>query len=72
MEDLYGASLNLEKLFSRPSFYDIAWFSNFATGPYLDPATTSENILRIHSIDAIMHYLIADHLYGCFSCLRRL
>ena len=49
-----GASLILEKLFSRSSSYDMACFSIFASGPHLDPTTTSENILRRPSIDTII------------------
>ena len=49
-----GASLILEKLFSRSSFYDIACFSILASGPHLDVTITSENIFRSSSIDAII------------------
>ena len=49
-----GASLILEKLFSRSSFYDIACFSILASGPHLDVTITSQNILRSSSIDAII------------------
>ena len=64
-----GASLILEKIFSRSSFYDMTCFSIFASGPHLDPTTTSENILRRSSIEAIT--LIVDHLFGCLSCFSR-
>ena len=40
-----GASLILEKLFSRSSFYDIACFSILASGPDLDATITTENIM---------------------------
>ena len=53
-----GASLILEKLFSRSSFYDITYFSIFASGSRLDPTITSVNILRRSSIDNVV-----DHLY---------
>ena len=49
-----GASLILEKLFSRSSFSDIACFSILANEPYLDATITSENIFRSSSIDAII------------------
>ena len=49
-----GDSLILEKLFSRSSFYDIACFSIFASGPHFDATITSENIFRSSSIDAII------------------
>ena len=49
-----GASLILEKRFSRSSFYDIACFSILVSGPNLDTAITSENIFRSSSIDAII------------------
>ena len=49
-----GASLILDKLFSRSSFYDMACFSIFASGPHLDPTTTSKKILRRYSIKAII------------------
>ena len=39
-----GASLILEKFFSRSNFYDIACNSILASGPRLDAAITSENI----------------------------
>ena len=45
-----GASLILEKFFSRCSFYDMVWISIFASAPHLDAATTSENILIGSSI----------------------
>ena len=38
------ASLILEKLFSRSSFYDIPCFSILANGPHLDATITSKNI----------------------------
>ena len=49
-----GASLILEKLFSRPIFYEIACFSILAIGPHLGPTITSESIYKISSIDAII------------------
>ena len=49
-----GASLILEKLFIRPSLYDIACFSILASGPHLDATITSENTFRSSSIDAII------------------
>ena len=49
-----GASLILEKLFSRSGFYDIVCFSILASGLHLDAAITSENILRRSSTDAII------------------
>ena len=49
-----GASLILEKLFSRNSFNDIASFSIIASGPHLDATVTSENILRRSSIGSII------------------
>ena len=65
-----GASLILEKFFSRSSFYDIASFSTPASGPHLDATITSENISRSSSIDTIVS--LVDLLYGCFSCFRGL
>ena len=53
-----GASLILEKLFSRSSFYDIACFSVLTSGPHLDPTITSDNILRRSSIDTIISNLM--------------
>ena len=49
-----GASLLLEKLLSRSSFFDIACFSILASGPHLDATNTSENILRRSSNDAVI------------------
>ena len=49
-----GASLILEKLFSRNSFNDIACFSIIAGGPHLDATVTSDNILRRSSIGFII------------------
>ena len=49
-----GASLILEKFFSRSSFYDIASFSTPASGPHLDATITSENISRSSSFHAII------------------
>ena len=49
-----SASLILEKLFHRSSFYDIACFSILASEPHLDPTIISENIVRICPIDAII------------------
>ena len=49
-----GASLILEKFFSRSSFYDIASFSTRASGPHLDATITSENISRSSSFHAII------------------
>ena len=48
-----GVSLILEKLSSRSRFYDIACLSVRASGQHLDAITTSENIFRTSSIDAI-------------------
>ena len=48
-----GASLILEKLFSRSSSYEIACFSILASGPHLDATITSQNIFTSSSIDAI-------------------
>ena len=36
------------------NFYDIAYFSILASGPYLDSTITSETIFRSSSIDAII------------------
>ena len=49
-----GASLILEKIFSRSSFYGIDCFLILAGGPHLDATITSENILTSLSIDAII------------------
>ena len=49
-----GDSLILEKLFSMSSFYGIACFSVFASGPNLDTTITSDNIFRSSSTDAII------------------
>ena len=49
-----GASLILEKLFSRSSSYDIACFSILANGPHLDATIISENIFRSSSIDGVI------------------
>ena len=49
-----GASLILEKLFSRSSFYDIACFSIPASRPHLGATITPENNFRNASIDAII------------------
>ena len=54
MDCFTGASLILEKLFSRSSFYDIASFSILASGPHLDATIGSENIFRSSSIDGII------------------
>ena len=54
-----GASVILENLFSRSSFYDIVCFSILASGPRLDATITSGNILRRSSIGNVV-----DHLYG--------
>ena len=53
-----GASLILEKLFSRFSFYDIVCFSIIASGPHFDATITSENNLRRSSIDTIIFTLM--------------
>ena len=53
-----GASLILEKLFSRPSFYNIACFSIIAGGPHFDATITSDNTLRRSSIDTIIFTLM--------------
>ena len=58
-----GASLILEKLFSRSSFYYIDCFSILATGPHLDATITSGNIVPV----LMLLYLFVDHLYACFS-----
>ena len=47
-----SASLILQKLFSRFSFYGIVCFSILASGPHLDVTITSENIFESLSIDA--------------------
>ena len=49
-----GASLILEKLFSRFSFYDIDCFSVLASGLHLDATITSVNFFRSSSVDAII------------------
>ena len=49
-----GAYLVLQKLLSRPSFYDILCFSILASGPQFDTTITSENICRSSNIDAVM------------------
>ena len=54
MDRLYDASLILEKLFSRSSFYNIGCFSIYASGPHLDATISSENIFRSSSIYAII------------------
>ena len=48
------ASLILEKLFSRSSFYDIPCFSILASGTHLHATITSKNIFRSSSIGAII------------------
>ena len=48
------ASLVLEKLFSRTSFHDIAYFSVLASRPHLDAINTSEYILRWSSIGVVV------------------
>ena len=65
-----GATLILEKLFSRPSFYDTACFSILASGPHLDATIISENFLGRLSIDAITFNY--RPLIWCFSWFRRL
>ena len=49
-----GASVILEKLFSRSSFYDIAYFSVLISEPHLDATITLENIFKSSSIDALI------------------
>ena len=49
-----GASLILQKLFSRSSFYDIACFSILTSGRQFDSTIKSENIFRSFSVDAII------------------
>ena len=49
-----GASLILEILFSRSSFYDTACISVLASEPHLDSTIISENVLRRSSIDAVI------------------
>ena len=49
-----GASIILEKLFIRPSFYDIACFSILAGRPHLGATITSKNLFRSFSIDVII------------------
>ena len=51
MNCLYRCFSYLEKLFSRFSFYGIAYFSILARGPHLDAPITSENISRSSRID---------------------
>ena len=65
-----GASLILEKLFSRSSFYDIDCFSILASGPHLDATIISENVLRRSGIDAIIFNF--GPLIWCFSSFRGL
>ena len=52
-----GVSLILEKLFSRPNFFDIACSSILASRARLDATITSENILRRPSIDNVVDHL---------------
>ena len=54
MNHLDGASLILEKLFSRSSFYDITCSSVLASGPHLDAPITSVNVSKKSGIDAII------------------
>ena len=49
-----GDSLILLKIFSRSSFYDMAYFSIFASRPHLDATVTLDNIFRSSSLDAII------------------
>ena len=49
-----GASLILENLVTKSSFYDIACFLIHASGSHLDATITSDNIFRNFSIDAII------------------
>ena len=70
-----GASLILEKLFSRSSFYDIACFSILANGPHLDATIISEYIFRSSSINAIIfnfgpHIWILSFFRGLFRKVR--
>ena len=65
-----GASLILEKLFSRFSVYGIAFFSIYASGSHLDATNTSENILRRSSM--MISYLTVDTLCKSFSCFKGL
>ena len=56
-----GASLILEKLFSRSNFYDITCFSILASGPYLDVLLLLQRIFP--EVPGLMLlYLIVDHL----------
>ena len=52
-------------LYSRSSFHDIACFSILASGPHFETPITSENILRISSIDNVV-----GHLYGASLVLE--
>ena len=65
-----GASLILEKCFSRSNFYDTARFSILASGSHLMLLL----LKRIFSKGPvlILSYLIVGHLCGCFSCFRGL
>ena len=73
MDSYTGASLILEKLFSRFSFYDIACFSILASEPHLNATITSEKIFRSSSNDAIIFncgplvmyaYLVLEDFFG--------
>ena len=61
-----GASLILEKLFSRSNFYYKAYVSIITSGPHFD-ATIRE---YFEFPVLMLLYSIVDHLYGCFSCFR--
>ena len=48
LDRLSSASLILQKIFSRSSFYEIAGFSIFASGSRLDVTITSDTIWSYH------------------------
>ena len=49
-----GASVILEKLFSKSSFDEIVCLTILASGPHLDPTIASDNIFRSSSIHAVI------------------
>ena len=65
-----GASLMLDKLFNRSRFYGIVCFLILASGPHLNATITSYIFSEVPVL--MLLYPIVDHLYGCFSCFRRL
>ena len=65
-----GASLILEKLFNRFSFYYTVCFSVLVSRPHLDATIISKNVLRRSSTDVII--FSCRWLIWCFSCFRRL